>query len=96
MPRRIPDYPDAYAEWNYISSLGSMISVIATVLFGYIIYDIFASDRVVGANPWAVPAFFTSTPQFESGAGGGAATTLEWVLESPTPFHSYTMLPVQS
>ena len=41
MPRRIPDYADAYAEWNAISSFGSIVSVVATVLFGYIIYDLF-------------------------------------------------------
>jgi cytochrome c oxidase subunit 1 len=45
MPRRIPDYPDAYAQWNYISSFGSIISVIATVLFIYICYDIFAKSE---------------------------------------------------
>ena len=44
MPRRIPDYPDAYAQWNYISSLGSLISVAATILFIYIVYDIFTNN----------------------------------------------------
>lgn len=38
MPRRIPDYPDAYAEWNSVASYGSYISAIATLLFFYIVY----------------------------------------------------------
>ena len=80
MPRRIPDYPDAYADWNYISSVGSIISVVATAVFGYVIYDIFANGETVTANPWAIPAFFTSTPEFYNGAQ--ASTTLEWTLES--------------
>lgn len=39
MPRRIPDFPDAYADWNYIQSFGSIISVIGSLLFFYIIAD---------------------------------------------------------
>jgi len=38
MPRRIPDYPDAFAGWNLMVSFGSQITVIATVLFFYIVY----------------------------------------------------------
>ena len=32
------DYPDAYTGWNLTSSIGSLISVIATVLFLYLVY----------------------------------------------------------
>jgi len=38
MPRRIPDYPDAFSPFNYIASLGSMISFVATIFFFYIVY----------------------------------------------------------
>jgi len=41
MPQRIPYYPDAFSGWNVVSKFGSIISVIATILFAYIIYDIF-------------------------------------------------------
>lgn len=94
MPRRIPDYPDAFAGWNAISSFGSIVSVIAVVLFSYIIFDIFTNGKLVSNNPWAVPAFFTSTEEFESETQ--YANTLEWALASPTPFHAYNVLPVQS
>ena len=94
MPRRIPDYPDAFAAWNAISSFGSLVSVVATALFGYIIYDILVNGKPVDANPWAVPAFFQSTPEFWMESH--TASSLEWALESPTPFHSFNMLPVQS
>jgi heme/copper-type cytochrome/quinol oxidase subunit 1 len=38
MPRRIPDYPDAFANWNSIASFGSYISAISAILFFYIVY----------------------------------------------------------
>jgi cytochrome c oxidase subunit I len=38
MPRRIPDYPDAYASWNMIASFGSYISSVSVILFLIIVY----------------------------------------------------------
>jgi len=38
MPRRIPDYPDAYAGWNAIASFGSYVSALSALLFFYIVY----------------------------------------------------------
>lgn len=38
MPRRYPDYPDMYAEWNGIASYGSILSGYSGILMMYIIY----------------------------------------------------------
>jgi len=94
MPRRIPDYADAYAGWNAVSSLGSLISLVSAILFGYIIYDLFANGKEVSNNPWAVPSFFTSFVLFNGDTQN--VNTLEWSLKCPIPFHAFKMLPVQS
>jgi len=46
MPRRIPDYPDVYWAWNYISSIGSLVSVFGVIVFFYIIFDLFGSSSL--------------------------------------------------
>ena len=52
MPRRIPDYPDAFSHWNYIASLGSYMTAGSTVLFlGLVVYTLFYGKKV-SANPW--------------------------------------------
>jgi cytochrome c oxidase subunit 1 len=94
MPRRYSDYPDAFAAWNMLSSIGSMISAVATLLFIYILFDIFANGKVVSHNPWAVPVFFSETPILPEDSL--ASDTLEWTVESPIPYHSYIEVPVQS
>jgi cytochrome c oxidase subunit 1 len=76
MPRRIVDYPDAFAPWNLISSLGSYISAFGVLIFLYGLIEAFARKRVAAGNPW-----------------GAGATTLEWTLPSPPPFHQWEVLP---
>ena len=56
MPRRYIDYPDAYAGWNYVSSIGSYISVVGVVIFFVCIIEAFMKKRVAGDNPWGVGA----------------------------------------
>jgi len=76
MPRRYVDYPDAFAGWNFVSSVGSYISAVGVLVFLYMLYDTFAKKRPAGDNPW-----------------GPGATTLEWMLSSPPPFHQWETLP---
>lgn len=76
MPRRYADYPDAFAHWNYISSIGSYISGVAVIIFLMANYIAFKRKELAGPNPW-----------------GPGATTLEWTLSSPPPFHHFDVLP---
>jgi cytochrome c oxidase subunit 1 len=56
MPRRIADYPDAFADWNYISSIGAYISIVGFLVFLANMVLAFARKERVGANPWGVGA----------------------------------------
>nr|YP_010026291.1 cytochrome c oxidase subunit I [Leptestheria brevirostris]QOQ37306.1 cytochrome c oxidase subunit I [Leptestheria brevirostris] len=47
MPRRYSDYPDAYMCWNVVSSVGSLMSFVATLGLIFIIFESFVSVRPV-------------------------------------------------
>ena len=38
MPRRIPDYADIYFVWNYVASVGALISIFGLIVFIYSLY----------------------------------------------------------
>jgi len=50
MPRRIPDYPDAYAGWNLIASYGSYLSALSSIFFFYVVYHTLVYGEPVGKN----------------------------------------------
>ncbi|PWA94648.1 cytochrome c oxidase subunit I [Artemisia annua] len=80
MPRRIPDYPDAYAGWNALSSSGSYISVVGICRF-FVVVAITSSsgnNKRCAPSPWAVE----QNP-----------TTPEWMVQSPPAFHTFGELP---
>src|SRR5215203_5408557 len=77
MPRRIADYPDAYAGWNLVSSLGSYLSGFGALVFFFGVAQAFMRKERAADNPW-----------------GAGATTLEWTLPSPPPFHQFNELPL--
>ena len=93
MPRRISDYPDAFAGWNLVSSFGSIISVIATVLFLHIIYMQLVEGDVTSRYPWLVPEFYSDLFQTLFNRN---YISLEWALDSPPKPHAFVSLPMQS
>ena len=50
MPRRIPDYPDAYAQWNQIESFGSLLSVVGICFFFYVIFAAKTVEEIQETN----------------------------------------------
>ncbi len=80
MPRRYIDYPEAFAYWNKISSLGAFLSFASFVFFiGVVFWTLFKGKRVTEANYW-----------------NEHADTLEWTLPSPPPEHTFETLPKPS
>ena len=54
MPRRIPDYPDAYAGWNAVATYGSYITTVSALFFFYIIYvTLTEGEKIHADDPWA-------------------------------------------
>ena len=93
MPRRISDYADAFAGWNMVSSIGSLISVIATIYFLNILYLQLTIGNKTSKYVWLTSEFYSDVLQtylsrvFES---------LEWGLNSPPKPHAFLSLPSQS
>ncbi|MCK8783215.1 cytochrome c oxidase subunit I [Roseomonas sp. NAR14] len=76
MPRRYPDYPDAFWGWNMVASIGAFISGLSFLVFLYVCFRTFTSKEHLADNYW-----------------GEGATTLEWQVSSPPPFHTFEDLP---
>ena len=76
MPRRYADYPEQFAYWNQISSLGYAVMLVGVLIFFVNIAWSLVAGRKAEDNYW-----------------GEGATTLEWTLSSPPPFHQFETLP---
>ena len=79
MPRRYIDYPEAFAYWNWWSSMGAFLSFASFLFFfGIMAYALTRGARATANNPW-----------------NEFADTLEWTLPSPPPEHTFEILPKQ-
>ena len=71
MPRHYADYPDAFAYWNRISSIGAYITTLGTVVFFIGMLVAFLRREKAANNPWGVGATtlewtLPSPPNFHS------------------------------
>ena len=86
-PRRYNDFPDAYSGFNYISSFGSITSLVAVLIFMYVLYRIFTDAVPVSSNYWHSPQLFEIEGDITP------VPSLEWSQTSPPTFHTYEELP---
>lgn len=92
MPRRIPDYPDAFAGWNYVASIGSFIALLSLFLFIYILYDQLVNGLNNKVNNKSViyakaPDFVESNLIFNLNTV--KSSSIEFLLTSPPAVHSF-------
>ena len=77
MPRRYIDYPEAFAYWNYLSSIGAFITFASFIFFiGVVFYTLRYGKKITTNAYW-----------------GEHAETLEWTLPCPPPAHTFETLP---
>ena len=71
MPRHYADYPDAYAGWNRVSSIGAYITTLGTVVFFIGLFLAFQRKQRAADNYWGEGATtlewtLPSPPEFHS------------------------------
>jgi len=71
MPRRIAEYPDAFAGWNYVASIGAYISYASTLWFVFVVFHTLLAGKKAAANPWGEGAttlewYQSSPPPFHT------------------------------
>ena len=77
MPRRYIDYPEAFELWNQVSSAGAWITLAGVGFFFLMLAEALIFNRKRVGDNY----------------WGEGATTLEWTLSSPPPYHQFNTLP---
>lgn len=100
MPRRIPGYPELYDFLNYISTIGSFMSFWSTILFLYIIVDLFVKKVPFYSLEWFWGGIYDvkSISDLENNKNIevilGGYGSFEWLLDNPPSYHTYKQLPI--
>jgi len=89
MPRRIPQYPDAFIGWNWISSWGSILSVISVFVGIYSVYIQINNGENEELEVQVTPDFPESNLTRDE-----RSSDLELILDKPANFHTFNELPI--
>jgi cytochrome c oxidase subunit 1 len=77
MPRRYPDYALQFADFNMIISVGAFLFGITQLLLVFIVIKSIRAGKKAKPEVWE----------------GAGELGLEWTLESPAPYHTFTVQP---
>jgi len=88
MPRRIPDYLDAYLPWNYLSTIGSSVSISSTNVFITMLGNALIDYSL--PLPIITPTIQLYTADNDTLLHNYHMDTLEWLENSPLAFHAFT------
>ena len=77
MPRRYPDYALQFADFNMLASVGSFVFGFSQLLFLFIVVKAIRSGKKAKSEVWE----------------GAENWGLEWTIDSPPPYHTFTVQP---
>ena len=77
MPRRYPDYALQFADFNMLISVGAFIFGLTQLLFLFIVIKSIRGGKKARAEVWE----------------GAENLGLEWTIDSPAPYHTFTVQP---
>jgi len=92
MPRRVSDYPDAFYGWNAVSSMGSLLSLGAVILFMICLGLYLEKGKATIRYIWRNPLFYSDKLRNDLNT---STPSLEWNLTGPPSPHSFVNLPIQ-
>lgn len=89
MPRRIPQYPDAFIGWNYVSSIGSAISIISVIVGLKSVLIQLEDGENQELEVQVTPDFVESNLTRDI-----RDSDLELILSRPAEYHTFSELPI--
>lgn len=89
MPRRIPQYPDAFIGWNWVSSWGSVLSVLSVIAALYSV-QAQVEDGLENEEETTVTPDYIEANDLRDQRN----CDVELVLENPYKYHTYAELAI--